>query len=230
MQSCAAKRSLALALWLNALLRGRSPDILAWMLRPIAPVRHATWSRDEEASASAHPLTFDAIYGRWFHDVRRWARALGGASADCEDVAQDVFVIVRRKLPTFDGNNLPGWLYGITRRTVRDYRRTAWFRRVLGRTSEFDQDSPHFGGDGAIDDLRSQMDQREAWRELERIIGRMSEKHRAVFVLFEIEGYSGQEIAELEGAKLATIWSRLYQARTAFSAIVEELRCDGRES
>ena len=70
------------------------------------------------------------------------------------------------------------------------------------------------------------MDQREAWRELERVLGRMSEKHRAVFVLFEVEGYSGQEIADLEGAKLATIWSRLHQARAAFSSTVAELRAD----
>ncbi len=196
------------------------------MSRPIAPVRHVTWSQGDPALTSAQPLTFDGVYGRWFHEVRRWARALGGSAADCEDVAQDVFVVVRRKLPSFDGTNLPGWLYGITRRVVRDYRRTAWFRRVLGKSGEFEPNAPHFGDEGAIEDLRTEMDQREAWRELERVLGRMSEKHRAVFVLFEVEGYSGQEIADLEGAKLATIWSRLHQARAAFSSTVAELRAD----
>jgi len=71
------------------------------------------------------PLDFAAVYARWFHDVSHWARALGGPEADCEDLAQEVFLIVRRKLSDFDGRNLAGWLYRITARTVRDHRRRA---------------------------------------------------------------------------------------------------------
>jgi RNA polymerase sigma-70 factor (ECF subfamily) len=51
----------------------------------------------------------------------------------------------------------------------------------------------------------------------------MREKHRTAFVLFEIEGYTGEEIAELQGAPVATIFTRLYHARREFAAIVKQL-------
>src|ERR1043165_1483829 len=65
-------------------------------------------------------LSFEEIYAQWFHDVSRWIRAFGGLDADLEDLAQEVFLIVRRQLPKFEGDNLGGWLYRITQRTVRD--------------------------------------------------------------------------------------------------------------
>src|SRR5215470_9220019 len=73
---------------------------------------------------------FAAIYERHFHLVASWIHALGGPDADVEDVAQEVFLVVRRKLGRFDGRNLRSWLYTITARMVRDHRQRAWFRRV----------------------------------------------------------------------------------------------------
>src|SRR3954470_2733317 len=76
-------------------------------------------------------LTFEQVYSTSFNDVARWIRALGGLPADVEDLTQEVFLIVRRKLPQFDGRNLRGWLYRIAQRTVRDYRRGSWFRALF---------------------------------------------------------------------------------------------------
>jgi RNA polymerase sigma-70 factor (ECF subfamily) len=78
--------------------------------------------------------TFDDIYRTHFEDVRRWIRALGGPEAEREDLAQDVFLIVHRRLPDFDGQNIGGWLYQITRHRVRDFRRLRWFRLFLSKT------------------------------------------------------------------------------------------------
>ena len=44
------------------------------------------------------PLSFRAVYDARFHDVLRWVRAMGGRDEDLEDLAQEVFIIVRRKL------------------------------------------------------------------------------------------------------------------------------------
>src|SRR5256886_15702293 len=71
------------------------------------------------------------VYETWFHDVCRWLRAMGIRDADLEDVAQDVFLVVRRKLPGFQGSRLAGWLYQIAYRRAREHRRLAWFRRVF---------------------------------------------------------------------------------------------------
>ena len=42
------------------------------------------------------PLTFEAVYAKWFHEVSRWARAFGGLDADLDDLTQEVFLVVRR--------------------------------------------------------------------------------------------------------------------------------------
>src|SRR5689334_4786385 len=94
-------------------------------------------AHDLEVSAAVPsaplPREFREVYEARFHDVLRWIRAMGGRDEDLDDLAQEVFIIVRRKLGSFDGHNLNGWLYRITQRTVRDYRRAAWFRNLLAR-------------------------------------------------------------------------------------------------
>src|SRR5450432_4712820 len=80
------------------------------------------------------PLDFRAIYERWFSEVSRWIRAMGGPEAEREDLVQDVFLIVYRRLADFDGKNVAGWLYQIARHRVRDYRRLVWVKHLLFRS------------------------------------------------------------------------------------------------
>ncbi len=159
------------------------------------------------------PLTFDELYERWFHDVCRWARALGGLHADVEDIAQEVFIVVRRKLDGFDGAHPRAWLYRITQRTVSDYRRRAWFQRMVRPAADFLNHliDPAEGP-------RELVQLREAEQQVEDILRQMSRIRRTVFVLYEIEGYSGEEIAELEGVPVATVYTRLHHARREFLA------------
>jgi RNA polymerase sigma-70 factor (ECF subfamily) len=51
----------------------------------------------------------------------------------------------------------------------------------------------------------------------------MTEKRQTTFVLFEIEGYSGEEIAEIQSLPLDTVWTRLHHARKEFMRLVAEL-------
>jgi len=181
-----------------------------------------------ESSTPAVPRDFREVYEARFHEVLRWIRAMGGRDEDLDDLAQEVFIIVRRKLSGFDGTNLNGWLYRITQRTVRDYRRAAWFRNLLARKKVSDHE-------GALLKLvepgrgpAEEQELREAQRSLRDILERMREKHRTAFVLFEIEGYTGEEIAELHGTPVATVFTRLYHARREFAAIVKQLRKERR--
>lgn len=171
--------------------------------------------------------TFEQIYAAWFHEVARWVRAFGGLDADVEDLTQEVFLVVRRKLDTFDGRNLPGWLYRVAQRTVRDYRRRAWFRRI------FSAKSGELESEGADHWTRSPdpgeiLEQREAEKTLSHILSQMSTVRRTAFILFEVEGYSGEEIAELEGIPLNTVWTRLHHARKDFLQLVRKARAEGR--
>jgi RNA polymerase sigma-70 factor (ECF subfamily) len=176
---------------------------------------------DERAAiVQAEPISFSAIYEARFHEVARWIRALGGPDADLEDLAQEVFVVVERKLDAFDGRNLSAWLYRITARTVSDHRRRSWFRRIFLRPRDVPLDEIVARGDGPSELL----ERKEAHRIVHGLLERMSDKQRRAFALFEIEGYSGEEIAELEGIPIKTVWSRLRLARNEFVRLSEELR------
>ena len=165
-------------------------------------------------------LEFERVYSEHFHHVTRWARALGGLEADVDDLAQDVFLVVRRKLDEFDGRSLPAWLYGITRKTVSDYRRRAWLRRLLhGVTRSLDTAPPEAGAILGVDAV----ERLEAQRILRRVVAQMSQVRRTAFILFEIEGYSGEEIAALEQIPIATVYTRLHHARKDFLRLTAQL-------
>ena len=155
-------------------------------------------------------LDFTSVYDRWFDEVQRWVASMGAAEADVDDLTQEVFVIVDRKLPRFDGANLPGWIYGIARRVVARQRRRLWVKLLFLRRVDAE---PH---DAASATPATLLEQKQAQQTVAAVLARMSAKRRRVFVLFEIEGYTGEEIATLEGAPVKTIWTRLHHARKDF--------------
>jgi RNA polymerase sigma-70 factor (ECF subfamily) len=169
---------------------------------------------------TSEPLDFTRVYEAWFDPCLRWLRALGIPDADLEDVGQEVFVVVRRKLGAFEGDRLAAWLYRIATRTASDHRRRAWFRRLWTRGSRVDLDTMHSQAAGPAE----LFERREAERLLDGVLARMSEKRRVAFSLYEIEGYSGEEIAQLLDVPVATVWTRLHHARKEFRARVAELK------
>ena len=158
---------------------------------------------------------FRAIYDAWFDDVSRWIRALGGLEADRDDVVQEVFLVVRRRLKDFDGVNVAGWLYRITSRQVRDFRRRAWVKHIFTRRRAQEPDVLPHGGSGPAGAL----ERKEEQRVLYTLLGKMAEARRTAFVLFEIEGLSGDEIARIQDIPLNTVWTRLHHARREFFAL-----------
>ncbi len=179
------------------------------------------WSAGPRSRAklpTLHALSFDEIYRTFFDEVCRWIRALGGPPAEREDLVQDVFLIVHRRLPEFDGKNLAGWLYQITRHRVRDFRRLRWFRLFLNRSQVEDSlVSPTAGPESVLND-------KEKAEVLTRLLSKLPAEQRAAFVLFEIEGYSGEEIARLQGAPINTVWARIHKARTKLATHVASLK------
>jgi RNA polymerase sigma-70 factor (ECF subfamily) len=179
------------------------------MADPLAPARRR-----------AAALDLSAVYATWFRSVYRWVKALGGPEADAEDLTQEVFLIVQRKLGDFDGENLPGWLYRITARTVRDHRRRRWFRNIFLRPRDVALDE--LAGERAgVDEALAQKQEQQRFY---RLVGSMNKKWRDSFVLFEIDGYSGDEIASLTGIPSATVRTHLHRARKEFLALVARER------
>jgi RNA polymerase sigma-70 factor, ECF subfamily len=166
------------------------------------------------------PQDFRAFYDLWFEDVARWIRALGGAEADRDDIVQEVFLVVRRRMVDFDGINPAGWLYRIARRQVRDFRRRAWVKHIFTRRRLEDPDALVSGAGGPAADL----ERKEEQRILATILGKLREERRTAFVLFELEGLSGDEIARIQSVPLNTVWTRLYHARKEFLALATKFR------
>jgi RNA polymerase sigma-70 factor (ECF subfamily) len=165
-------------------------------------------------------LDFTEVYREWFDPVVAWLRALGTPESELEDVAQETFLVVRRKLDGFDGGNLPAWLYRIASNTASDQRRRAWFRRLVKRAPEAElervrSDTP--------DPLRA-CEQARAQDELRVLLSRLKEPHRVAFWLLEIEGYRTAEIAGLLGVSDATVSMRVHYARKALYRMVAKQR------
>jgi RNA polymerase sigma-70 factor (ECF subfamily) len=133
---------------------------------------------------------------------------LGVQPSDLDDVAQDVFVIVHRRLDTFDRTSrITTWLFGICLRVAANYRRRRrWTRELLTGWVEDNRPATLV----AADEVLVRREEREI---AERALDRLDVAKRATFVMFEIESLSCLEIAEIMNVPLGTVYSRLHSAR-----------------
>jgi RNA polymerase sigma-70 factor (ECF subfamily) len=166
-------------------------------------------------AAAGDERAFRALYDEHFDFVFRSCRRLGLPEADAEDAAQETFAIASRKLGRFDRGRLDTWLYRIAANVVSSRHRRRRVREALFS----------LWGGGAQEVAPSAhraLEAREAARQVGEVLARMSPKKREVFALFELEGLSGEEIAERIGAKLDTVWTRLWHARKEFQRIARK--------
>jgi RNA polymerase sigma-70 factor (ECF subfamily) len=85
------------------------------------------------------------------------------------------------------------------------------------RRVEEPDDLPHAGSTPA-----AALERKEDRRILHAMLSKMREERRSAFVLFEIEGLSGEEIARIQSVPVNTVWTRLYHARKEFFALAEK--------
>lgn len=159
------------------------------------------------------------MYREHFRFVWRNVRRLGIDGAQVDDVVQEVFVVVHRRLADFEGRSTPKtWLYGIVRRVVADHRRSLR-RKPLGNAPEDD------GVDAASppeEGPEASAEQAERVRLLHRLLSLLDDAKREVFILAELEGLTLAEIAEALGVNANTVASRLRAARREFEAALDE--------
>lgn len=164
------------------------------------------------------PPEFEAVYDEWFDFVWRSARRLGVAESSVDDVVQEVFLVVHRRLPDFEGrSSVKTWLFAIVLRVVSDYRRTL---RRKGGLSELPEEP--------IDDRSAspaaEAERAQAVRLLHQLLDELDDDKRTVFVLAELEQMSAPEISEIVGCPLNTVYSRLRAAREAFERALSRYR------
>jgi RNA polymerase sigma-70 factor (ECF subfamily) len=169
----------------------------------------------------APALAFESVYAEHFRGVWRTLRRLGVADAQLDDAAQDVFVVVHRNLPAFDGRSLRGWLYAIAVRVASDHRRGTATRRAVPLTEALPDPAP---------DPARRSELADAVRLLHALLSELTDDHRTVFVLGELEQLTVPEIAEALGANPNTVYSRQRAARAHFEAALERHRARTRRA
>lgn len=174
-------------------------------------------------SADDQALTFEEVYQDHHRFVWRVVRTLGLPPALVEDAVQDVFVVVHRRLPEYEGRAaVRGWLFRIARWVVSQERRR--FRTKLSHETIDDAVS-----DGISDALSDpapgpfeRFVQSEGLRTVERVLNRMEEDKRLVFVLMDIEELKAAEVSEILSINVNTVYSRLRLAREQFRRLLSE--------
>lgn len=191
------------------------------MLRSSAPGSVAAeMTATEELELVRRCLQRDAaawrtLYDRHFARVARLIRALGIVDSEADEICQEVFLIVYRHLDSFRGDaRLSTWIHRMaTREAIRHAKRRRMKRALLDL---FARDSRPM--------LPADWSENEAARRqyLNQLLARLPPERRLALVLFEIEGRPVEEIAEVCGCAVNTVWTRIHRARTQLEQIAKE--------
>lgn len=171
-------------------------------------------------AASGDGAAFRVLFERHREGVARLVWRMLGAPADLDDVVQEVFVQVHRSLPDFRSEaRFSTWLHRVTVNVVLMHRRAARSRPVL--TEELPEDRAALPGERQVLP-EEDAERRERMRAFARVLDRIGEKKRDVFILHELEGLSPAEISEIVGAPVLTVRTRLFYARRELEALLAE--------
>jgi len=145
----------------------------------------------------------DAVH-RNYARVWRTLRRLGVPQADADDATQQVFWTFSRRNAEIEPGREASFLISVAIKVAANARRMIGRRREVGTINDqlLSHESPE-----------SLLQQKRRWELLDRGLSTLSPEQRIVFVLFELEGFSLPEIAELNGIPLGTATSRLRRAR-----------------
>jgi RNA polymerase sigma-70 factor, ECF subfamily len=162
-------------------------------------------------SISGDEAASRALHAHYYPVASAFLRKLGTHPGDVEDVCQDVFIQFFRWLPTFRGESqLQTWLFRVcvtqARRARRRRKVSDLVASLLMREAREDIVRPADTSDGTM---------------VARALARMGSDIRSTFVLFELEGLSGKQVAEILRCPESTVWRRLHDARRIFRETLE---------
>lgn len=168
------------------------------------------------------PAAFEALYR--LHSRRVYALCLRmlGNPADAEDLAQEAFLQLFRKIGTFRGESaFSTWLHRMTVNVVlMRLRKKSLPASSLDETMEPDEETGSPKKDPGAPDLRlsGAVDRVN----LERSVEKLPPGYRTVFLLHDVQGYEHNEIAEIMGCSVGNSKSQLHKARTRLRGLLQE--------
>ncbi len=174
------------------------------------------------STADCPKLSFEGVYESHVEFVFRNAQRLGVADGALDDIVQQVFLVVHRRLVEVAGDApIKAWLFGILAHVVRDYRRSLRRKSPHSALPPIDPATlAEPAGRGPFDALARS----EAFEVVVGLLSELSDEKREIFVLSELEQLTAQEISDLIGVNASTVYSRLRAARQDFERAVERSR------
>ncbi|MBX3209220.1 MAG: sigma-70 family RNA polymerase sigma factor [Labilithrix sp.] len=184
---------------------------------PASPAVVAAGAVDGGAAVTAPAVTTSAgVFREYGAFVFRLLRRLGVPDADLDDLTQEVFIIVHRSLDRYEERNqMRAWLYRICVREASRHRRK---RPAPASNVDVDLLSQPSGSSP-----EEAVQASEARADFDRLLAVLDEDRRAVFVLYEVEELSMEEVATAVGCPVATAYSRLRSARQLVVAAAKRL-------
>ena len=190
---------------------------------PPVAARH---TREDAAAGAARHATGEGpmapIPAQWFREhvdgLWRVVARLGIPAHHVDDVVQEAFIVASRRRGDIGKGQERSFLTATAARICSNYRRKAHVRHEVGRADDFEHEAsptPH------AEQLLIERRLREL---LEQVLGELSDAHRAPFVLYELEGFSVPEIAEMLELPLGTVSSRLWRARARFAELAASVQ------
>ena len=191
-------------------------------IQPAARETRSCVDRFRPGSSEVEPR-IRRMLPEYFDLVWRTACRLGAPSARADDIAQEVFLVAARRLHDVDPARERAFLIGVTVRLTANVRRAVSAKAELADELNFER---HVDPSPQPDELVDQLRLRAV---LDQILSSLPADQREVFVLSEIEGLSGPEVAAALGLPIGTVASRLHRARARFKLQVGRFRARGGE-
>lgn len=163
--------------------------------------------------ADGDQAAWNALYEEYEQTARRFLLRMGVDPSAVDDACQEVFLEAFRFLPRFRGEaSFKTWLYRLCLTRARIERRRERARQLLQLL---------LGRERQTTSTQGELCAEQAARLVQQALETLPETERLAFVLYELEGLSGLEVAEIARCPEATVWRRLHHARKRFCSFVE---------
>jgi RNA polymerase sigma-70 factor (ECF subfamily) len=206
------------------------------------PGRDSSPAGNTHGGSHMETVSFDELFETYEKPIRGYVLRMVGDETVADDLTQEIFVKVHRKLDSFEGKSkLSTWIYRVATNACLDHFRSGAHKR--GKTTvSLDGDlqpeeTPLPDNGPAVDDAVIRKEMGGCVREF---VDALPGNYRAVVVLHDFQGLKNREIAEVLGCSLDTVKIRLHRARRRLEASLQSgcvfyrdennvLRCDRKE-
>jgi RNA polymerase sigma-70 factor (ECF subfamily) len=191
------------------------------MLDSTDQARPSASCRSPEAHIDDDPRAFARLYRSYVGFTWRVVGQLGVPSHAIDDVVQEVWLVVHRRLPSFEGRSaVKSWLFGVSLNVARNQRRSDWRRQkhlpeLSCEVTRLDPEDPERIREGW-----------EAWERVERFLSTLDDRRRTIFVHQLIENRSALETAEAVGIDVLAVYRQVRFLRSSFRRWLCELDGD----